>query len=84
MNSDGDQLRSIFSKIDKLKLSRDASEILNISLLTNAYQPGKNMTEKELAELKKQEIVRKLADLKTMILRERKEFNKSEEHKAQE
>ena len=51
-NSDGDQLRTIFSKIDKIKLSRDASEILNISLLTNAYQPDKNMTEKEFLKIK--------------------------------
>ena len=27
-NSDGDQLKNIFSKLDKLNLSRDASEIM--------------------------------------------------------
>ena len=62
-NSDGDQLRTIFSKIDKLKLSRDASEILNISLLTNAYQPNKNMTEKEFLKIKSDWII-KNSDLK--------------------
>ena len=40
-NSDGDQLKNIFSKLLKLNLSNDASEILNISLLTNAYTPKK-------------------------------------------
>ncbi len=40
-NSDGDQLKNIFSKLLKLNLSDDASEILNISLLTNAYTPKK-------------------------------------------
>ena len=62
-NSDGDQLRIIFSKIDKLKLSRDASEILNISLLTNAYQPNKNMTEKEFLKIKSDWLI-KNSDLK--------------------
>ena len=46
-NSNGDQLKSIFSKLDKIKLSEDAKEIMNISLLTNAYNPKLNITEKE-------------------------------------
>ncbi len=62
-NSDGDQLRTIFSKIDKIKLSKDASEILNISLLTNAYQPNKNMTEKEFLKIKSDWLI-KNSDLK--------------------
>ena len=62
-NSDGDQLRAIFSKIDKIKLSRDASEILNISLLTNAYKPDKNMTEKEFLKIKSDWLI-KNSDLK--------------------
>ena len=36
-NSDGDQLKNIFSKLNKLKLSNDAKEILNISLLVRTY-----------------------------------------------
>ena len=36
LNSDGDQLKSIFRKLNKMKLSKDANEILNIILLTNA------------------------------------------------
>ena len=36
-NSDGSTLKKLFKSIDKYKLSKDASEILNISLLTNAY-----------------------------------------------
>ena len=46
-NSDGDQLKKIFSKLNKVELSNDASEIMNISMLTNAYYPKKNITEKE-------------------------------------
>ena len=36
LNSDGDQIKKIFSKLMKMRLSEDATEILNISLLTNA------------------------------------------------
>ena len=52
LNSDGDQLKTIFSKLMKMKLSKDAKEILNISLLTNAHHPKKNITDKEFFELK--------------------------------
>ena len=38
-NSDGDQLKRIFSKLNKIKLSNDATEIMKISLLTNSYFP---------------------------------------------
>ncbi len=51
-NSDGDQLKNIFSKLNKLKLSNDAKEILNISLLTNAHSPKKNITNKEFLKFK--------------------------------
>ena len=51
-NSDGDQLKNIFSKLLKLNLSNDASEILNISLLTNAYMPKKNISELEFLRFK--------------------------------
>ena len=35
MNSDGDQLKNIFSKLNKINFSDDAAEIMNISILTN-------------------------------------------------
>ena len=37
INSNGDQLKSLFSKLMKIDLSEDANEIMNISILTNAY-----------------------------------------------
>ena len=52
LNSDGDQLKNIFNKIDKIKLSDDAKEIMNIALLTNAYYPKKNISEKEYLNIK--------------------------------
>ena len=33
-NSDGDQLKNIFSKLDKMNLSKDANEIVRIALFT--------------------------------------------------
>ena len=57
-NSDGDQLKRIFSKLNKIKLSDDASEIMKISLLTNAYFPKKNITEEEFLKLKSDWLIR--------------------------
>ncbi len=51
-NSDGDQLKNIFSKLEKLELSTDAQEIMNISILTNAYSPQKNISNKEFLKFK--------------------------------
>ena len=51
-NSNGDQLKSLFEKLNKMDLSQDAIEIVNISLLTNAYHPQKNISEKEFLRLK--------------------------------
>ena len=51
-NSDGDQILNIYKRIDKIKLSEDASEILNILLLTNAYYPEKNISKEKFLEIK--------------------------------
>ena len=51
-NTDGDQLKNIFKNLDKMDLSKDASELLNISLLTNAYYPKKNISANEFFDLK--------------------------------
>ena len=52
INSDGDQLRNLFTKLNKIKLSDDAAELVEITILTNAYYPKKNITEKEFLEFK--------------------------------
>jgi hypothetical protein len=51
-NSDGSTLKKLFNNIDKYDLSKDASEILNISLLTNAYYPNRNITDQEFLKFK--------------------------------
>ena len=51
-NSDGQTLKKLFKNIDQYNLSKDASEILNISLLTNAYHPDQNITDEEFLKFK--------------------------------
>ena len=52
INSDGDQLRNLFTKLNKIKLSDDAAELVEITILTNSYYPKKNITEKEFLKFK--------------------------------
>ena len=51
-NSDGNEIVSIFKRINKIKLSNDAKEILDIALLTNSYFPKKNISEDEFLNYK--------------------------------
>ena len=51
-NSNGDQIFSIFKRINKMKLSKDATEILDILLLTNAYYPERNISREQFLEIK--------------------------------
>jgi hypothetical protein len=51
-NSNGDQLKDLFSNINKMQLSKDASELLNIILLTNAYNPEQNITNEEFLKIR--------------------------------
>ena len=51
-NSNGDQLKYLFSNLAKINLSSDASELMNIVLLTNAYYPKKNISEKDFLKIK--------------------------------
>jgi hypothetical protein len=51
-NTDGLKLKKLFENINKHKLSKDASEILNVSLLTNAHYPDQNITQDEFLKFK--------------------------------
>ena len=51
-NSNGDQLKSLFSNVNKLNLSRDASELMNIVMLTNSYYPEQNIKDDEFLKMK--------------------------------
>jgi len=50
--SNGDQILNIFKRINRINLSKDASEILDIIFLTNAYYPEINITKDQFLELK--------------------------------
>ncbi len=51
-NSNGDQLKYLFSNLAKLNLSKDASELMNIALLTNSYYPEISIIEDEFLKIK--------------------------------
>ena len=52
LKSNGIELKETFKSLENIKLSNDASEILNILLLTNAYSPNQNITEEEFLKIK--------------------------------
>ena len=51
-NSNGDQILNIFKRINKMDLSKDASEILNILLLTNSHYPEINISKEQFLKIK--------------------------------
>ena len=52
IKSDGYKILGLIENIDKMNLSKDASEILDILLLTNSYYPEKNISKKQFLEIK--------------------------------
>ncbi len=57
-NSNGDQIKNIFIKLNNLNLSNDANEILRIALFTNAYYPKVNISEKEFLKFKSEWLIK--------------------------
>ena len=51
-NSNGVQILDLLNKIQGIKLSDDAKEILKILLLTNSYFPQQNISNEQFLELK--------------------------------
>ena len=51
-DSNGDEIKLILNKLNKINLSEDAKEILEIVLLTNTYFPQTNITEEEFINYK--------------------------------
>ena len=62
-NSDGEKIISLLESLDKINLSKDASEILNILLLTNSYYPNRNISKEEFIKIKSKWLI-KNSDLK--------------------
>ena len=57
-NSNGNQLKNILTRINKIELSDDATEIMKIALLTNAYPPKIDISEKEFLRLRSEWLVK--------------------------
>tara|TARA_B110000914_G_scaffold187204_1_gene171578 strand:- start:224 stop:1984 length:1761 start_codon:yes stop_codon:yes gene_type:complete len=57
-NSNGDQILNILKRIDKMKLSKDATEILDILFLTNAYYPELNISKDQFLEIKSKWLIK--------------------------
>ena len=57
--SDGIEIKNIFKRIDKIKLSNDANQILEVALLTNSYFPNKNISESEFIDFKIKYLIKK-------------------------
>ena len=51
-NSNGKKILEIVDKINKINLSQDAINILNIAYLTNSYLPEKNITREQFIKIK--------------------------------
>ncbi len=59
-NSDGLKLKTLFNNIENFKLSKDASEIMKVSLLTNAYYPNNNITDEEFITFKSKLLIKNI------------------------
>lgn len=57
-NSNGDQLKNIITKLNKMNLSDDAAEIMKVTLLTNAYSPEINISEQEFLNLRSEWLIK--------------------------
>ena len=52
INSDGNEIKAIFERINKINLNKDAKEVLNTTLLTNSYFPISNISEEDFISFK--------------------------------
>ncbi len=58
-NSDGEEIKEIFNKISSQNLSNDATDILEMALLTNSNVPSKNITREEFYIFQKNFLIKK-------------------------
>ena len=68
-NSDGDDIKKILKRINKLKLSEFSEDLLFQVLFTNAYSPKTNLTSKDFLKIKIDWLIknRRLQDLETLL-----------------
>ena len=69
VNSDGEEIKKILRRINKLKLSKISEDLLFQVLFTNAYAPKKNLTSDEFLKIKINWLIknRRFKDLETFL-----------------
>ncbi len=58
-NSNGNEIKLILQKLNRVDISKDADQILNIALLTNSHFPKTNITEEEFINFKTDYLIKK-------------------------
>ena len=78
--SDGEKIVGLVKRINKINLSKDANEILEILLLTNAHYPQKKITKIEFLDLKSNWLIKHndLELIKNYLLANKDLKNKSD------
>ena len=68
-NSDGEDIKSILKRINKLKLSKFSEDLLFQVLFTNAYPPKTNLTSREFSKIKIDWLIknRRFKDLEILL-----------------
>ena len=68
-NTDGDDIKKILKRINKLKLSEFSEDLLFQVLFTNAYSPKTNLTSKDFLKIKIDWLIknRRFQDLETLL-----------------
>ena len=69
LQTDGEDIKKVLKRIDKLKLSKLSEDLLFQVLFTNAYSPKKNLDSEEFLKLKINWLINKkrIKDLETLL-----------------
>ena len=69
LQSDGEEIKKILNRINKLKLSKLSEDLLFQVLFTNAYAPKKNLNSEEFLNIKVNWLIEKkrIKDLETLL-----------------
>tara|TARA_Y100000590_G_scaffold2888_1_gene3811 strand:+ start:5227 stop:6987 length:1761 start_codon:yes stop_codon:yes gene_type:complete len=59
VNSNGEKILEIINSLENIKLSNDATNILDIALLTNSYYPKRNISNEEFLKIKSDWLLKK-------------------------
>ena len=69
LGTDGEEIKKVLKRIDKLKLARLSEDLLFQVLFTNAYSPKKNLDSKEFLKIKIDWLIKKkrIKNLETLL-----------------